>query len=233
MNRKRYWLEPARWLRILVHATAWVLLAWLVWSFFADSINPIQATIRRSGYYALVFLVLSLSATPLNTWFGFRPVLKVRRTLGLLAFMFAGLHFLVFSVLDYGLDWSLLRGAIFEKPYILVGLTALTILLSLAITSFRWWMKRMGKNWQRLHRLVYLAAPLVVLHYSWSVKGDVLRLQGEVLQPLAYGLVVALLLVSRLPPVRRAAVRLRGRLASRLSRATTPSAPPTKESKRS
>jgi sulfoxide reductase heme-binding subunit YedZ len=222
MKRFEKWLNPTALLRLAVHLAAWGLLAWLVWSFFSDPINPIQATIRRSGYYALVFLVLSLAATPLNTWFGFRSALKVRRTLGLFAFMFAGLHFLTFSILDYGLDWSLLQGAIFEKPYIIVGLTALTILLALAITSFRWWMKRMGKNWQRLHRLVYLAALLVVLHYSWSVKGDVLRLQGEVLQPLAFGLVVILLLISRLPPVRRAATRLRYRLSGRLSQGKAP-----------
>ena len=88
---------------------------------------------------------------------------------------------------------------IYEKSggKILLGLTALTILLALAITSFKWWMKRMGKNWQRLHRLVYLAAPLVVIHYSWSIKGDVLRLQGDILEPLAFGLVVVLLLISR------------------------------------
>jgi len=126
-------------------------------------------------------------------------------------------HFLIFSVLDYGLDWSLLRGAIFEKPFVLVGLTALTILLTLAVTSFKWWMKRLGKNWKRLHRLVYLAAPLVVVHYSWSVKGDVLRLQGDILQPLAFGLAVALLLIARLPPVRRTATHLRSRLTQRLS----------------
>lgn len=223
MKRKSSWLEPAGLLRVAAHILAWGLLAWLVWSFFDDPINPIQATIQRSGYYALVFLVLSLAATPLNTWFGFRPALKVRRTLGLFAFMFAGLHFLTFSVIDYGLDWNLLRGAIFEKPYILIGLTSLTILLALAITSFRWWMKRMGKNWQRLHRLVYLAAPLVVVHYSWSIKGDVLRLQGDILQPLAYGLVVVLLLISRLPAVRRAAVSLRYRLASKLANAKSSS----------
>lgn len=229
MKRKKNWLEPAGLLRVAAHTLAWGLLAWLVWSFLDDPINPIQATIQRSGYYALVFLVLSLTATPLNTWFGFRPALKVRRTLGLYAFMFAGLHFLTFSVLDYGLDWSLLRGAIFEKPYILIGLTALIILLALAITSFRWWMKRMGKNWQRLHRLVYLAAPLVVVHYSWSIKGDVLRLQGDVLQPLAYGIVVVLLLISRLPPVRRAAVGLRNRLASKLVNTKAPSISPKEE----
>ena len=226
MKRKKKWLGSAGLLRVAAHTLAWGLLAWLVWSFFDDPINPIQATIQRSGYYALVFLVLSLTATPLNTWFGFRPGLKVRRTLGLFAFMFAGLHFLTFSVIDYGLDWNLLRGAIFEKPYVLIGLTALTILLALAITSFNWWMKRMGKNWQRLHRLVYLAAPLVVIHYSWSIKGDVLRLQGDILQPLAYGIVVALLLISRLPPVRRAAVALRNRLALKLAQPKIQSAPP-------
>ncbi|MBP1703136.1 MAG: putative rane protein [Chloroflexi bacterium] len=205
------------WLRLTVHALAWGLLVWLVWSFINDPINPIQATTKRSGYIALVFLVLSLAATPTNTLFGFRQAITVRRTLGLFAFMFAGVHFLIFSVLDYGLDWSLLRGAIFEKPFVLVGLTALTILLTLAVTSFKWWMKRLGKNWKRLHRLVYLAAPLVVVHYSWSVKGDVLRLQGDILQPLAFGLAVALLLIARLPPVRRTATHLRSRLTQRLS----------------
>jgi methionine sulfoxide reductase heme-binding subunit len=229
MKPKTGWLERTNALRYAAHAAAWGLLAWLVWSFLHDPINPIQATTQRSGYYALIFLVLSLAATPLNTWFGFRPALKVRRTLGLFAFMFAGLHFLIFSVLDYGLDWSLLRGAIFEKPYILVGLTALTILLALAITSFKWWMKRLGKNWKRLHRLVYLAAPLVIVHYSWSIKGNILRLQGDILKPLTFGLVVALLLIARLPPVRRAASNLRSRLAYRLSRPGQHQPEPAKE----
>ena len=222
--------RKANWLRIGVHAVAWGLLVWLAWSFLNDPINPIQATTRRSGYIALVFLVLALAASPMNTLLGFRQAITVRRTLGLFAFMFAGVHFLIFTVLDYGLDWSLLQGAIFEKPFVLVGLTALTILFALAVTSFRWWMARLGKNWKRLHRLVYLAAPLIVLHYSWSVKGDVLRLQGDIVQPLAFGLVVALLLIARLPPVRRAATTLRGRLAQRLSR---PMAPPSQPIERS
>jgi sulfoxide reductase heme-binding subunit YedZ len=229
MKRFNDWLKRTGVLHLAAHIAAWSLLAWLVWSFLNDPINPIQATTQRSGYYALVFLVLSLAATPLNTWFGFRAALKVRRTLGLFAFMFAGLHFLIFSVLDYGLDWSLLRGAIFEKPYILVGLTALTILFALAVTSFDWWKKRLRKNWKRLHRLVYLAAPLVVVHYSWSIKGNVLRLQGDIVQPLAFGLVVALLLIARLPPLRRAAVNLRGRLAYRLTHPGHHPPEPTKE----
>jgi sulfoxide reductase heme-binding subunit YedZ len=229
MQRRTGWLNRTNALRIAAHLMAWGLVVWLVWSYLNDPINPIQATEQRSGTYALIFLVLSLAATPLNTWFGFRPALKVRRTLGLFAFMFAGLHFLIFTVLDYGLDWSLLREAIFEKPYILVGLTALTILTALAITSFDWWKKHLKKNWKRLHRLVYLAAPLVIIHYSWSVKGNILRLQGDILKPLAFGLVVILLLIARLPPVRRAATSLRGRLASRLAHPGHRPPEPTKE----
>jgi sulfoxide reductase heme-binding subunit YedZ len=198
-------------LRILVHLGAWIPLAWLVWDYFAGNltVNPIQDMTQRTGKYALVLVVLSLACTPLNTLFGFRQALTVRRALGLYGFMYAALHFSIFIVLDYGLDWTLIPEAVFEKPYIVVGLSALVILTSLAVTSFKWWMKRLGKNWKRLHRLVYLAAGLVIVHFAWASKGDLLRLQGEIQEPLYYGLAVALLLVARLSPMRQFATRLR------------------------
>jgi sulfoxide reductase heme-binding subunit YedZ len=130
-------------------------------------------------------------------------VLSARRTLGLYAFMFAAIHFSIFIWLDYGLDLSLLLVEIVEKRYILVGAGALLILVSLAMTSFKWWMKRLGKNWKRLHRLVYLAGVLVIVHYAWAKKGDLLSLQGDIWQPLFFGLFLALLLIMRIPIVRR------------------------------
>ncbi len=207
-------------LQIIVHIGAWIPLVWLVWAYFSDhlTVNPIQAATQHSGKYALVLLVLSLSVTPINTLFGFRQVLQVRRALGLYAFMYVVVHITIFTWLDYGLDWSLLYGAIFEKSYILVGLAALIILLSLAITSFKWWMKRLGKKWKYLHKLVYLAGGLVIVHYAWSVKGDILRLQGDIWQPLEYGIVVALLLVLRIPAIRRASSQLRQTLNRWLNR---------------
>jgi sulfoxide reductase heme-binding subunit YedZ len=206
-------------LQIITHIGAWLPLLWLLWDNYAGnlSINPIQELTQRTGKYALVMLVLSISITPLTTLTGLRQFIKLRRPLGLYAFLYAALHFSIFIGLDYAFDWSLLRGELFEKRYILVGLGALLILSALAITSFKWWMKRLGKNWKRLHRLVYLASALVIVHFGWSQKGDFLRLQGDVGQPLAFGLAVALLLVVRIPPVRRRASRLQQRLKTALN----------------
>ena len=206
-------------LQIIAHIGAWLPLLWLLWDNYAGnlSINPIQELTQRTGKYALVMLVLSLAITPLTTLSGLRQLVKLRRPLGLYAFLYAALHFFIFIGLDYAFDWNLLRGELFEKRYILVGLSALLILSALALTSFKWWMKRLGKNWKRLHRLVYLASGLVIVHFGWSQKGDFLRLQGDVGQPLAFGLAVALLLMVRIPPVRRRASQLRQALKSRLN----------------
>lgn len=198
-------------LQIIVHASAWVLVAWLSFDYLSGrmSINPIQDVTQRTGRYAIAFLVLSLSATPLNTIFGLRQALKVRRALGLYAFMFATIHFLFFSGVDYRFNWKILIDETLSKPYIILGTTSLGILLVLAVTSFRWWMKKLGKNWKRLHTLVYIAGITVVVHYAWAVKGDLLSLQGDILKPLLYGVMVAILLALRIPAVRRYASKLR------------------------
>ena len=159
-------------LQIGVHLTAWALAIWLVWAYSTGNltVNPIQDLTQRTGKIALIFLVSSLACTPINTVFGFKPALKVRRALGLYAFVFATSHGLILVGLDYGFDWFLLQLEILDKRYILVGLSAFLILLLLAITSFRWWMRRLGKYWKWLHRLVYLAGILVVLHYRLGEK---------------------------------------------------------------
>jgi methionine sulfoxide reductase heme-binding subunit len=220
MSKSRRKFTP---LQVLVHLFAWGLVAWLARDAWTGNltVNPIQAAEQRTGKDALILLVLSLACTPLNTLFGWRQALTVRRSLGLYAFMFAALHFTIFIWIDYGFNWEFMYLDLANKRYILVGLTALTILTLLAATSFQWWKKRLGKRWKVLHRLVYLAAPLVVLHYAWARKGDIFRLQGDIVQPLAFGIVVALLLVVRLPALRRGAVRLRGQLQRRLATTTT------------
>lgn len=202
----------------IVHLGAWLLVAWLIFDYLAGnlSINPIQDITQRTGRYAIAFLVLSLAATPVNTLTGFHQVIKVRRTLGLYAFMFASIHFLFFSGVDYRFDWITLIDEVITKPYILIGVISLTILLTLAITSLKWWMKKMGKNWKRLHTLVYLAGVTVVIHYAWAVKGDVLSLQGDIIKPLLYGLAVIILLALRVPSIRRRASQLRYLRKSRL-----------------
>lgn len=187
-----------------VHIGALLPLVLLLFNWSQDNLtfNPIQALELRTGKYALVLLILALACTPLNTVFGFRRALKVRRALGLYAFIYASIHFMIFIGLDYQFDLALLQEAIFEKKYALVGFAAGLILLSLAITSTRGWMKRLGRTWTRLHKFVYLAGILVIVHYVWLVKSDI-RI------PLLYGALVLILLILRIPYVRRSVSRFR------------------------
>jgi methionine sulfoxide reductase heme-binding subunit len=197
----------------IVHVISWLPLLWLLFDYFSGNltVNPIQAATIRTGKYALIWLVLSLVCTPLNSLFGWRRALQLRRPLGLYTFLYAAVHVFIFVAIDYAFAWSLLLSEVAVKPYIIVGLSAFTILFLLALTSFRWWMRRLGKNWKRLHRLVYLAAVLAIVHYAWAAKGDVLQLSGDTVQPFAFGLAVALLLLVRLPIVRQSVQRLRSR----------------------
>ena len=194
-----------------VHIGAWIPLAVIVYDYFQGRLtaNPIQDITYRTGKTALLLLVLSLAVTPANTLFGYRPVIKLRRALGLYAFMYITLHFLVFVGLDYGFDLDLLRGALFEKRYALVGLASGLILLPLAITSTKGWMARMGRDWKRLHNLVYLAGVLAVVHYIWSVKLDIRT-------PLDYGVAVILLLIARMPVVRKVVSNWRIQMTGRM-----------------
>lgn len=191
-------------LQIAVHLAFWALALWLAWDAWAGSlgVNPIQLAMQRTGKYALVFLVLSLVCTPASSLLGLRQAITARRPLGVYAFLWAALHFTIFIWIDFGFQWEFIKIEFVEKRYIIAGAAALAMLTPLALTSFKWWQKRLGKNWKRLHKLVYVAAPLVILHYAWARKGDIFRLQGDVLQPLLFGLAVALLLLARLPAVR-------------------------------
>jgi sulfoxide reductase heme-binding subunit YedZ len=145
----------------------------------------------------MVLLLLSLVPTALRLVTGYRGALRVRRALGLYSFMYATLHFLAFAGLDYGFEFDLILQAMFEGRRIPVGAVSLALLIPLAVTSTTGWIKRLGKNWRRLHRLVYLAAGLAVLHYVWTFKE--LRVA-----PIVAGVVLLLLLVVRLPPIARA-----------------------------
>jgi len=167
--------------------------------------NPIQEATLRTGKTALVLLVLSLVCTPLNAFIGIKQVVKLRRPLGVYAFIYASVHVFIFAVLDYVLDAELILQAIGEKRYILVGLAAFILLIPLAVTSTKGWMKRLGKNWKRLHWLVYLAIPLAVIHYWWLVKADI-RV------PMQFAAIVGMLLLVRIPAVRSFMVQLRYRL---------------------
>jgi sulfoxide reductase heme-binding subunit YedZ len=201
-------------LQIAIHAYAWSVLVMLIFQFFTDNLsaNPIQELEQRTGRHAITLLVLSLSCTPLNTLFKWSELLKRRRALGLYSFMYATIHVLIYLDLDYGLAWSFVLREFTEKPRLIVGAIAFLMLIPLAWTSFDIWKKRLGRNWKRLHQTIYLLAPIVVLHYAWSKKGDLFALQGEIVRPLIYGLIVVLLLILRIPQVRKAVASSRDRI---------------------
>jgi methionine sulfoxide reductase heme-binding subunit len=201
-------------LQIIVHIYAWSALVHLLFDMATGNLsaNPIQELEQRTGRHAITLLILALACTPLNTLFKWSEPLKRRRALGLYAFMYATIHVIIFIDLDYGLAWSLIIQTIFEKPYIVVGMLTFLMLIPLAFTSFDIWKKRLGKNWKRLHKIIYLIAPLAVLHYAWGKKGDFFRLQGEIILPLIYALIVILFLVMRIPQVRKATASLRDRI---------------------
>ena len=155
------------------------------------------------------FLVASLAVTPIITLTGWHALQPRRRALGLYAFLYASLHFFTFAVLDYGFDLREISRLVLEKPFILLGFAAGSMLLLLAITSFDFFMRKMGKRWKSLHRLLYAAGIVVIFHYALARKGNLLTLSGDILKPLLWGLLVVLLLVLRLPAVRKWVSRLR------------------------
>jgi sulfoxide reductase heme-binding subunit YedZ len=211
------------WLRILVHVGGLLPLVLILWDYWRGAflVDPIREITTRTGRTALTLLILSLACTPINILFGFERVKRVRRALGLYAFLYVSVHFFVFAGWDYGLDLGLLGPAIFSQRFVLPGLAAGLLLVPLAITSTRWFQKRMGGSWKSLHRLAYAAAILAVLHFLWLVK--------DTRRPLLYGAILALLLLVRLPIVRRAFIQLRRRPSANTSRVQSLPALGTKE----
>ncbi len=192
-------------LQIAMHLYAWSTLVLILFDAFAGNLsaNPIQELEQRTGRHAITLLILSLACTPLNNLFGWRELIKRRRALGLYAFMYATIHIIIFVNLDYGFAWSLIIQTIVEKPYILLGLLGFLMLIPLAATSFDEWKRRLGKNWKRIHKTIYFIVPVLLLHYALGKKGDFFVLQGDIIRPLVYSVIAGILLLMRIPRVRR------------------------------
>jgi sulfoxide reductase heme-binding subunit YedZ len=152
--------------------------------------NPIEKVTHRTGWWALVLLTLTLSVTPLRRLTGMSNLVRYRRLLGLFAFFYATLHFLTYLVLDQFFGWAYILEDIAERPFITVGFAAWLILLVLAMTSTTGWIRRLRKNWRRLHRIVYVAAIAGGVHFLWKVKADTR-------EPVVFLVVIAALLVLR------------------------------------
>lgn len=152
--------------------------------------NPIEALLHELGRWGLKFLLLTLTITPLRRWTRWNWLLRFRRMLGLFAFFYILLHFVVYAVLDQSLDLAAIIEDVLKRPYITLGMAALIMLVPLAITSTKSMMRRLGRRWQKLHRLVYVIAILAVWHFYWQVKLDTL-------DPAVYALILAGLLGTR------------------------------------
>ena len=154
--------------------------------------NPIEFITRSTGTWTLAGLLTTLSVTPLKKLTGLGWLLRFRRLLGLFAFFYACLHFTTYIWLDQFFDPASIGRDILKRPFITVGFSAFILLIPLAASSNQHMMKKLGRNWQRLHRLVYVIATLGVVHYWWLVKKDIS-------QPLIYACILAVLLAMRLP----------------------------------
>lgn len=184
--------------------------AWLVWAGLTGnlSVNPLSDVTNETGVWALRFICVTLAITPLRKLTGWHHAIRFRRMTGLFAFFYGSLHFLTYAIADRfaGLDfpdgivaWSTARNLaaavgedIYKRPFITVGFTAFVLMVPLAITSTAGWIRRLGgKQWNRLHKLIYGTAVAAVVHYYWLVKADVRS-------PLLYAAIVALLLGVRL-----------------------------------
>ena len=205
--------------KALVHALCLAPLALLGWQFAevyrtgSDALgaDPVAEIEHRLGLWALRFLMITLAITPLRQLTGWSVLVRFRRMLGLYAFAYASLHFAAYLGLDLRGFWAQVFQDITKRPYITVGFIAWLLLVPLAVTSTTGWIKRLGRNWARLHKLVYVIAVLAVLHFWWLVKSDVR-------EPAMYAGIAGLLLGWR------AWKALKARASARAKARTVPSA---------
>lgn len=186
-------MNPA-WLKPPVFIASLLPLAWYLWGLQADTLgaNPIEALTRGLGTWALNFLLITLTITPLRKYSGWAWLVRLRRMLGLFAFFYACLHLTTYLWLDQFFDWFAIVKDIWKRPFITVGMTAFALLLPLALTSNNAAIRKLGgRRWQALHRSVYVTVMLAVLHYAWMVKADLAK-------PLLYAGLLAVLLALRI-----------------------------------
>ena len=175
---------------------AWLLAGLAGFPPAALGANPVEKIQDTLGIWGLRLLLVTLTVTPLRELGGWPRLLAFRRMLGLYAFFYVALHFLFYLFVDQALDWRQLLADVAKRPYITLGFTALLLLVPLAVTSTRRAMRRLGRRWQKLHRLVYVAVILGCVHFWWQVKADVR-------EPLVYAAITALLLGWRLQRYRQ------------------------------
>ena len=187
-------MNRLRLIKLALFLAALIPLARLGWKALHDGLgaNPIEVITHSTGDWTLILVLTTLSITPLRRLTRQYWLIGVRRMIGLFAFFYGTLHFLTYIWLDKFFDLHEMLKDIAKRPFITVGFSAFVLLIPLAVTSTTGWIRRLGgKNWQRLHRLIYLTATLGVVHYWWLVKADIRK-------PEEYALVLGILLLYRL-----------------------------------
>lgn len=164
----------------------------LIWGAYNDTLgaNPVEAMTRETGEWTLRFLLITLAFTPARRILGWSWLIKLRRMLGLYVFFYALIHFLTYIWFDQYFDFNEIFKDIAKRPFITIGFSAFILLIPLALTSTNKMMRRLKKNWVKLHKLIYVIAVLAVLHFAWLVKADFL-------QPVIYSLILLMLLIYR------------------------------------
>jgi methionine sulfoxide reductase heme-binding subunit len=179
--------------KIFIFLAALVPLERLIWRFFHGKLgaNPIEVITHSTGDWTLILIMVTLSITPLRNLTKQYWLIGVRRMIGLFAFFYGCLHFTTYIWLDKFFDVHEMIKDVYKRPFITAGFTAFVLMIPLALTSTKGWIRRLGKNWQRLHRLIYITAIAGVVHYIWLVKADLRK-------PLQYAFVLSVLLVYRI-----------------------------------
>lgn len=212
-QRYRLIYKPAVFVACLL-AALWMVCGLLGWLGADLGADPVKKLEHECGKTALNLLLITLAVTPVRELLRLPHLLRLRRMLGLFAFFYVVLHFVVYVVLDLELNFGAVLSEIAKRPYIMIGMLALVMLVPLAVTSTNRMMRRLGRGWQRLHMLIYPIAILGVWHFYWQVKKDVH-------EPLLYAGMLTVLLGYR---VARATLRARRRMAAAAGPAGTPGA---------
>jgi sulfoxide reductase heme-binding subunit YedZ len=197
---KTNWIKPAK---VAVFLGGLYPLARILLLGFTGGLgaNPIEFITRSTGLWTLVFLCITLAVTPVRRLTGFNALLRFRRMLGLFAFFYVALHFTTYIWFDKWFDVFAILKDIVKRPFIMVGFAAFVLLIPLAITSPKAMVKKLGRRWQTLHKLIYPIAALAILHFWWMKAG-----KHDLILPKIYGAIVIVLLVWRV------IVWLRGRM---------------------
>jgi sulfoxide reductase heme-binding subunit YedZ len=180
------------WLKITIHVLCLGFVAEMLYLTITDSVSgdPVDALLHFTGMGSLKILLITLAISPAARLLKAVALIRTRRLLGLYAFFYAVLHLITFVLFELQLEWGLIVEEIIKRPFITVGFVAWLILLALTVTSTKGSQRRLGRKWQKLHNLVYLAAPLVVIHFYWSVK-------SEIVEPIIYAVILIILLSQR------------------------------------